>query len=70
MDIILKLKLRELQSLPVEELVELYQGACEEDKQEIIRLVKKNASEFISDTKSILREINLEIQRSKLSETA
>ena len=68
MDIKLKLKLRELQSLPVEELGKLYDNASDDDKTEIIRLVKKNANEFILDTKSIIREINSEIRQSKLQE--
>jgi len=68
MDIKIKLKLKELQTLPVEELGELYDNANDDDKTEIIRLVKKNANDFISDTKSIIRDINLEIQRSKLQE--
>ena len=70
MDIRIKLKLRELQSLPVEELGQLYDNANDDDKREIIRIVKKDANEFISDTKSIIREINMEIQQSKMHEFA
>ena len=68
MDINLKLKLKELQSLPVEELGKLYNNANNDDKAEIVRLVKKNAAEFISDAKSTIKEISLEIQHSKLPE--
>ena len=64
----IKLKLKELQSLPVEELGKLYNNANDDDKKEIIHLVKKNASDFISDAKSTIKEINLEIQHSKLHE--
>jgi len=70
MDIKLKLKLKELQSLPVEELGILYDNANDVDKKEIIRSVKRNASEFISDTKCIINEIKMEIKRSKLQEIA
>ena len=68
MDIKLKLKLKELQSLPIEELGKLYDNANNDDRAEIVRLVNKNANEFISDARSTIREINSEIQNSKFYE--
>jgi len=68
MDITLKLKLKELQSLSVEELGKLFDNANDDVKTEILRFVNNFATEFITDTKSTIREINFEVQQNKLHE--
>jgi len=58
----MNIKIENLQKLSTEELGELYDSANDEEKEEIIRLVKKNANDLISEAKAFIRETRLKMQ--------
>jgi hypothetical protein len=61
-------KIKDFQSLSNEEFGKLYDSSNDVEKAEIIRLVKKDANEFILEAKAFIRETTIKMKLGEMLE--